>query len=341
MTQLIRHIANLGLLFAFATLAATGVMSFVLPFSIVTARVHIVFGLVTLVLVGMHLATRVGYFTRIAKQSFDLQTKKRPQVPRWLVAGVVIGWAGLLGVSFYGTRPASDLIAVGYEARHAAEIFRATPQTAHEKLGPKLRVATLGKTDDRVLIEVAVTYRDDLAEQPAAAIWAQSTGNDPKMIQTLFVDRDIAYSDTPAWNGKPTPRHHILPIWRHRYRDINGVDPTGDTSAMTSATPKHSFSIEQTLESDAEDFVLRFEFNAHGDANDAYPDPHLGQPSVLYEALIDLDSDQTHYLMTRTSHGGGAEGDGRPRYGFDGFTTATDLIELVLVRVDRPDETTE
>ncbi|MEM9346251.1 MAG: hypothetical protein AAGB26_06515 [Planctomycetota bacterium] len=45
MTQLIRHLANLGLLFAFATLAVTGVMSFVLPFSITTARVHIVFGL--------------------------------------------------------------------------------------------------------------------------------------------------------------------------------------------------------------------------------------------------------------------------------------------------------
>ena len=59
MTQLIRHIANLGLLLSFTTLAVTGVMSFVLPFSITTTRVHIVFGLATLVLVGMHLAGRL------------------------------------------------------------------------------------------------------------------------------------------------------------------------------------------------------------------------------------------------------------------------------------------
>nr|MBX2851360.1 hypothetical protein [Phycisphaeraceae bacterium] len=143
MKQLIRHIANLGLLLAFTTLAVTGVISFVLPFSITTARVHIVFGLLTLILVGLHLATRLDYFVRIARQSVDLKAAKKPQVPRWLVGSVVLAWAGLLAVSFYGARPAADLIAVGYEARHAAEIFRATPQTAYEKLGPDLRVATL------------------------------------------------------------------------------------------------------------------------------------------------------------------------------------------------------
>jgi len=45
-----RHLVNFGLLFCFLTLAVTGVMEFALPFSIVTARVHIVFGLATLVL---------------------------------------------------------------------------------------------------------------------------------------------------------------------------------------------------------------------------------------------------------------------------------------------------
>ncbi len=336
MKQLIRHIANLGLLLAFTTLAVTGVMSFVLPFSITTARVHIVFGLVTLVLVGMHLATRLDYFTRIARQSVDFKAKKKPQVPRWLVASIVIVWAGLLAVAFYGTRPGSDLIAVGYEAQHAAEIFRASPQTAYEQVGETVRVATLSAEKGEVVIEVEVEYRTDQARQPAAAIWAQTTGNDSKMIETLYVDQALAYSDTPNWNGKPTPRHHILPIWRHRYRDVNGVDPTGDTDAITSATPEHSFSIEKTLASDDSEIVICLEFNAAGDANAAYPDKDLGQPSVLYTALIDLSSDQAYYLMSRTAHGGGAESDGQPRYGFDDLTTAKDLIEKVLVKIRRP-----
>ena len=337
MTQLIRHFANLGLLLAFTTLAVTGVMSFVLPFSITTARMHIVFGLVTMVLVGLHLATRVSYFTRVARQAVDFKAKKKPQVPRWLLATIVIVWAGLLAAAFYGTRPASSLIAVGYEARHAAEIFRTSPQTAYEQVGSSIRLATLSEADGEVLIEIEVEYRADLAAQPAAAIWAQTVGNDSKMIQTLFVDQALAYSDKPNWNGKPTPRHHILPIWRHRYRDVNGVDPTGDTDALTSATPKHSFSVEQVLASDAESFVIRMEINAHGDTNAAYPDTHLGQPSVLYEALIDLTSDQRYYLLSRTAHGGGAEANGEPRYDFDEITTAADLIEKVLVQVRRPE----
>lgn len=339
MTQLIRHIANLGLLLAFTTLAVTGVMSFVLPFSITTTRVHIVFGLVTLVLVGMHLATRLNYFTRIARQSVDFKATKKPQVPRWLVASIVIVWAGLLATAFYGSRPASDLIAVGYEARHKAEIFRASPQTAYEQVGPSVRVATLSAEKGEVVIDVQVQYRRGLGQQPAAAIWAQTTGYEPRMIQTLFVDQAIAYSATPTWNGQPTPRHHILPLWRHRYRDINGIDPTGDIDAVTSATPDHSFSIEQALASEEGEIVICLEFNAAGDSNSTYPDKHLGQPSVLYTALIDLASDQRYYLMSRTAHGGGAEADGQPRYDFDDLTTARHLIEKVLVQIKRPQET--
>lgn len=337
MKQLIRHIANLGLLLAFTTLAVTGVMSFVLPFSITTARVHIVFGLVTLVLVGMHLATRLDYFARIGKQSFDLKSKKKPQVPRWLLGTIVLVWAGLLAVAFYGTRPAADLIAVGYEARHAAEIFRASPQTAYEQVGSSLRVATLSAESGEFLIQVEVQYRESLGKQPAAALWAQTTGQPTRMIQTLYVDRALAYSTAPIWNGTPTPRHHILPIWRHQYRDINGIDPTGDIDAVTSATPNHSFSIEQSLALDDDEIVICLEFNAYGDQNDSYPDAHLGQPSVLYTALIDLASEQTYYLMSRTAHGGGAESDGQPRYNFDTLTTAKGLVEKVLVKVVRPE----
>jgi hypothetical protein len=336
MKQLIRHIANLGLLLAFTTLAVTGVMSFVLPFSIATARVHIVFGLVTLILVGMHLATRVDYFTRIAKQSVAIKTQKKRQVPRAVVGGIVAVWAGLLAVSFYGTRPATDLIATGYEARHAAEIFRASPQTAYEQVGDTIRLATLSSETGEVVIEVEVEYADPLTEQPAAAIWAQTTGVPGRMIQTLYVDRELAYSANPVWNGQAAPRHHILPIWRHQYRDINGVDPTGDIDAVTSATPDHSFSVEESLRAEDSEIVICLEFNLANDPNDAYPDAHLGQPSMLYTALIDLSSEQSYYLMTRTAHGGGAEGDGQPRYDFEDITTAGGLIEKVLVRIERP-----
>ena len=338
MTQLIRHIANLGLLLSFSTLAVTGVMSFVLPFSIATTRVHIVFGLATILLVGLHLATRLSYFARIARQSVSLKTTGRPQVSRWVVAAIVVVWAGLLAVSLADTQPASAVIGVGYESQRRAEIFRASPQTAYEKIGPSNRVVSLSPQTGELLIEVEIEYRQPLAQQPAAAVWAEDTrGN---MIQTLFVDEAIAYSDTPTWNGKATPRHHILPIWRFSYTAINGVDPVGDLHAVTEATPKHSFSIQDQLTTDdpqKQVFNLWLEINAAGDANRAYPDKHLGQPSVLYVAQIEVDSEQAYYLMQRLAHSGGGQDTGVKQYDFDGLTTAPHLIEKVLVHIKRPE----
>lgn len=334
--QLIRHIANLGLLLAFATLAVTGVMSFVLPFSITTARIHIVFGLATIVLVGMHLATRVSYFTRIARQSVALKSSKKPQVPRVVVAGVVVVWAGLLAGSLYDLRPVGALIGVGYEARHRAEIFRAAPQTVYEQVGPTNRIATVSQDGGELVIAVEIQYAQGLDAQPAAAVWAQTTGVPGRMIQTLFVDQALAYSDTPSWNGTPTPRHAILPIWRFAYTAVNGIDPIGEADAVTSATPKHSYSVEGVLKSDEEQIVVCLEINAFGDANAAYPDQRLGQPSVLYTALIDLTAEQDYYLMSRTAHGGGAERNGNANYNFDGVTSAKHLVEKVLVHIQRP-----
>ena len=64
-----RHVVNFGLLFSFLALAATGVMAFSLPFSIVTTRVHIVFGLTTIILVVLHLLSRLKYFRSQATPS--------------------------------------------------------------------------------------------------------------------------------------------------------------------------------------------------------------------------------------------------------------------------------
>lgn len=337
MTQLFRHIANLGLLLSFTTLAVTGVMSFVLPFSITTTRVHIVFGVVTIVLVGMHLATRVNYFMRIAKQSFQIKAKKKPQVPRWLVGVILLVWAGLLYVSFAGRQPASALIGQGYEARHKAEIFRAAPQTVYKKVGRENHIVSRSSETGEVVIEVLITYREGLGQQPAAAVWAQT--NRPHMIQTLFVDETLAYSDTPQWGGGQVRRVEVLPIWRNLYTQVNGVDPNGDPNAVTGATPKHSFSIEKTIKSEDGLFEVCLEINLPGDTNGEYTDPQLGQPSMFYATdAIDLSAGYSYYLMRRIGHGGGAEQSGLPALGVEGLTTAQGLVERVLVRIKRPGE---
>ena len=330
---MLRHIANLGLLFSFMTLAATGVMSFFLPFSITTTRLHLVFGLATLVLVGLHLATRLRYFIQFAKQSVQLHNPGKATVPRWLLASIVAVWAGLLAASFYGIQPASGLVANSYESRHKAEIFRARPGTVYEHLKDQTRIVQLRPAEDAVLIELQIEYANDLDQRPAAAVWAETTRG--VMIQTLFLDERLAFSEHPSWGGKPTPRVNILPVWRHRYTLISGVDPHGEVDALTGATPKHSFSLGEYLSTDADKVLVYLELNLPGDPDQHWPDPHVGQPSVLYAVLIDLTSDQRYYLMQLIGHGGGAEQSGAIAYDLLALGSARWLVEKILVKIDR------
>jgi len=329
---MLRHIANLGLLFSFVTLAVTGVMSFVLPFSITTARAHIVFGLVTIILVGLHLATRLRYFTRIAKQSVQIKDKSKPQVPRWLVAGIVVVWAGLVAAAFYGTQPTTGLVDLGYEARRTAEILRTSPRIAYEHFEDQTRVVQLKPKEKAVLVEVQIDYNDQLTQRPAAAVWAQTTRG--AMIQTLFLDEQLAYSETPNFGGKPARRVDILPVWRHCYTMVNGIDPNGEIDALTGATPKHNFSLSETLKSEADKVQIFLELNLPGDTDERWTDPQMGQPSVLYAALIDLTTDQRYYLMQPVGHGGGAADNGGMGYDLNELSSARHLVDKVLVEIN-------
>ena len=60
---MLRHWVNFGLLFSFLTLMGSGLLAYLRPFSIVTTRVHLVFGLLTILLVLMHVFSRTKYFT--------------------------------------------------------------------------------------------------------------------------------------------------------------------------------------------------------------------------------------------------------------------------------------
>lgn len=331
-----RHLVNFGLLFSFLTLAVTGVMAFVLPFSLATTRIHIVFGAATLVLVGLHLVERTDYFSR------KLFGKRKGRTPVW-VAAIAAVWAWLLASSLFGWWPAPALVEQGYEARHRAEIVRSSPMAGFlEKEGAHFAAREPGEEADAG-VGLLLRWREGLERAPALAVWAETTTG--TMIETIYLDESLAFSERPEWRGEATPRHHILPIWRHRYTMVSGIDPTGEVDAFTAATPTHSFSLEDYLQlGEEKEFVLCVELNAAGDPNEAWPDPHLGQPSLFYTAFIEVDAAGPESaggeprspwsLLELTGHGGGAEESGAVQYDLEGVTTAADLLDLALARVE-------
>lgn len=320
---MLRHIINFGLLFCFGTLFVSGVISFIEPFSIAITRIHIVFGFVTMVLVGVHLYHRRQYF----KQQFKF--KSDAGVSKLLLTGIVLLWGILLSVSLYNWRPAQLLIEQGYEAKHRKEIIRPNPLVASKFTSGRVQLGRKKKDGDTVVLNLDLALEKDVSKETAMAIWAETRAG--TMIETLYISSNLAYSDKPKWNGRETPRYKILPVWRHRYTTVTGIDPQGKVDAASGATEEHNFSLEEYLKPEAKDYIIFIEINAPADPDSNWLDKHIGQPSVLYSAYIDHRNPKKHVLLELTGHGGDADQSGSIHYELEKLSTAKSLLDIAIV----------
>ena len=204
-----RHIVNFGLLIAFVVLLVTGILEFWLPFSITTARVHIVAGVTMSILVAAHVFGRLPYFKKqLSRQGSSLAA--------WKWIGLISG-AGLIFIAAWiPLDPVQQLMNQSYESRNSAEIVRMSSLTGlgTESLHRKLIHRATASAEARSL-SVYVSFRERLETIPACAVWAETTTG--TMIETLYLDQELAFSDQVDWQGSLTARNHVLPIWRNRY----------------------------------------------------------------------------------------------------------------------------
>jgi hypothetical protein len=327
-----RHIVNFGLLFSFITLAVTGVMSFALPFSLSTSRAHIIFGAATILLIAMHLLGRLAYFKGVCSP----KENKKSSMPLSLFVGISVIWGSLLAGSFYGVEPIKALMKQSYEAKHRADIIR--PSAMSGFMPPEGNVHLIGRIPERNLGEKGAIYavgmqvrlNETEGEIPVMAIWAETRSG--AMIETLYIDSRLAYSADIEWGGVTTARHHILPIWRHKHTSVSGIDPNGEVDAVSSATPTHTFSLDNYLVlGEEKSFNICIEVSLPHDVNENYPDVHLGQPSILYTAYIEIDEEKKYHLLELTGHGNNDAERGIVQYDLTDITTAKDILDLSIV----------
>ena len=323
---MLKHWVNFGLLFSFLTLAVSGLLAYLQPFSLTTTRVHMVFGMLTLLLVALHLLSRVPYF--------KAQTIGK-KASRKLLVTITLSWVVLLVVSLWGMWPAKPLMNASYESRHRQAIVRPSPLAGIAELdgGQRLVGRNPGEEADTT-VSLLLRFGDQLKSAPAVAVWAETTNG--SMIETLYLDSELAYAEDVTWQGKKTKRHHLLPIWRHRHTLVSGVDPKGEIDAFTAATPEHAFTLDQYLKSGEDGrFVICVEVNVLGDSNEAFDDELLGQPSLLYTAYVDASEGAKYQLLELTAHGGEAIENGTLNYDFDGIDSARKIVDLLLVHAEK------
>ena len=121
-----KHYVNFALLFAFGILIASALLRFFQPFSLLTTRVHIIFGAFVLMLVGAHLASRLSYFPRMLRErkKSDNVLGQRLRLLLWpglsclyLLAACLLSWW-----------PVPQILSEGYEVKNRSIIFR--PETS-------------------------------------------------------------------------------------------------------------------------------------------------------------------------------------------------------------------
>lgn len=326
-------------------------LRFFQPFSLATTQVHIVFGWLVMLLVALHLSSRLSYFSRRLRRRRNSASAR----PHRLILVPLLACAFFLAASLLDLWPVPQLLSLGHEVKSSRIIFRPEEGAATRTLegGMQMKRQSSGEASVFVEIEWGSAF-DPVAEfptpftgaRPQIAVWAESsTGS---LIETFFVSEESAFAESMEWAGNERRRVDVLPIWRHQFTLASGVAPDGDIDTFSGATPEHSFSIERYIDEDPEGFYLSVEVNAPNDSNDFYhadqPEanegytfPGVGQPSIYYSAYVDPSELKKYYLMELVGHGGSSsQQSGNIYYDSSHLTTAGELIEKILVRIERP-----
>ena len=201
-----------------------------------------------------------------------------------------------------------------------------------------------------------INFQKGLAHNhPLMAIWVEDTAGN--YIQTLYVAQSIATgifargdNSTGQWTKGEIRRPAALPYWGHK-RGIVAEDglylPTPEKpvpDAYTGATPKNDFLLKTRLDKPGPDvFHLLLEINQPWDWNDfwsnaKYMDDYeyksSAQPAVIYQASIDLNSNNKEFEMKVIGHGHYSGKDGQLYTDVTTLTSALQIAEKIIVKVE-------
>lgn len=190
---------------------------------------------------------------------------------------------------------------------------------------------------------------------PLMAVWVEDTkGN---YVQTLYVAQSIATgvynrgdNSTGQWTKGQVRRPAALPYWSHK-RGVIAEDglylPTPENpvpDAYSGATPKNDFILNTRLDKEiSQPFNVLLEINQPWDWNDywtnsKYMDDYeyksSAQPSVIYQASIDLNSNTKEVEMKVIGHGHYSGKDGQLYADVTTLTSALQIAGKIVVKVE-------
>ncbi|MEM7085217.1 MAG: hypothetical protein AAF489_03495 [Bacteroidota bacterium] len=331
-----RRIVSLSIALSFTILLITGVLSYFIPYSRVTATLHTVFGLLFTLGIVFHLKN-------------NLRSIKFYSKGKWIyVISVVIVLFAAGG--YFQMKPFSSLMDYGAQLK----------ATADQEINLSKYEIVEMNVDNDVQLTIDL-MRSEHYWHPQMAVWVEDTeGN---YIETLFVSKATAKGlffggrskenfktfDTQKEASGDFRRVDALPVWSHKkgkvYADGMFAPPSNDPlpDAITGATITDNFKLLSSIRSFSK-FRLKIEINVAFDDNEFYsefdfPDDEifhngtgqLGQPSIIFDAEIDMNDGKKYYLMELVGHGHQSGQTGDIYTDLSKLTTAKQIVERIVV----------
>ncbi|WP_298516198.1 hypothetical protein [uncultured Kordia sp.] len=333
-----RKIVSLSIGFSFVILLITGILSYFQVYSRSTATLHTVFGILFSIGILWHLKNNF--------RSLKIYLKSKI-----LVFIVCIGFAFFLAV-YYQIVPFNILM--DYGATQKATTKKELNRSMYEVL----EMNTIH--DLKLSIDV---LRSEHYWHPQMAIWIEDKNGN--YVETLFVSKATAkglfFGGRSKDNFKDFDekkdasgdyrRVNALPVWSHKrnvkYADGLYVPPSNNPlpDAISGETFTDNFQLITSTKERSE-FILKIEINVAFDDNESYsaydfPDDEtfhngtgqLGQPSIIFEARIDMNDEKSYYLMDLIGHGHHSGQNGIIYSDVSSLTTAKKIIERIVIGV--------
>ncbi|MGX1930161.1 hypothetical protein [Flagellimonas sp. 2504JD4-2] len=336
-----RKLIGLSIGISFVVLFITGLLSFYTTYSRSIATLHTVFGLLFTVGVLFHLKNNFRPLASYSKGKMTL----------FVVCAGALFFVG----AKYETPPFKQLMDFGASAKSNSE----------RMVNPEAYELVEMNTSKGMHITLDL-LRGEHYWHPQMAVWIEDeVGN---YIETLFVSKATAKGlffggrsksnfktfDTEKQSSYSFRRVNALPVWSHkrgvRYKD-GAVVPTRDMplpDAITGETLVDNFILTMSTEPLSK-FRIKVELNVAFDDNEFYseydfPDDEtfhngtgqLGQPSIVFSALVDSGDGKAYYLMDLIGHGHHSAQNGTIYSDLSTLTTAKDIVERIVVGIKRP-----
>ncbi len=331
-----RKFISLSIALSFIVLLATGILSFYKDYSRIIATLHTVFGLLF----------SVGALFHLSNNFKPIKTYARGK----MIFAVLIMVAVFFSGAYYQIEPFDSLMNFGTKLKASSE--KELNLSEYEVFEMEMN------KDIQLTIDL---LRSEHYWHPQMAVWVEDTlGN---YVETIFVSKATAQGLFFGGRSKDNfkefdekkdaegdfRRVNALPVWSHKrgvqYKDGLYV-PTNDNplpDGITGATFKDNFKLLSSIDSTSK-FNLRIEINVAFDDNEHYsefdfPDDEifhngtgqLGQPSIIFNAQIDMNDHKDYYLMDLIGHGHRSGQTGELYKDLSTLTTAKKIVERIVI----------